>query len=67
MGTVKWAAYTPESVNHAARERVKEWDMANRDAPTELHAKKKDTPAVAGIVFVVAMVVILVATYGLYF
>ena len=41
--------------------------MANREIPTELHAKKKDGPAISGVIFAVMMAVVLVATYKLYF
>ena len=67
MGTVSEGLYLPDDINWKARANVKAWDMANREIPTELHAKKKDGPAISGVIFAVMMAVVLVGTYKLYF
>ena len=67
MGTANWACYKPEDVNHAARENVKDWDMNNRDLPTELEpAKSADKGKISGIAFTLTMAALLVGTYFLY-
>lgn len=62
MGNLRWAAYTPEQINWAARSRVEAY--TRRDV-----GGLEDQPAmpragiVSGLLFTLAMVVLAVATY----
>ena len=68
MGTIKSVLYNPEDINYQARERVKEWDMKNRQIPIQLDENKKlPKGGISGFIFFLLITGIFGLTYLVYF
>ena len=61
MGNLRWAAYTPEQINWAARSRVEAY--TRREVGLEEQPVMPRAGIVPGLLFTLAMVVLAVATY----